>query len=61
MSEDERRLSKGDVEAIAEELISELMRRFYADLGKGLWQAARGIIVAGLIIVAAIGAKKGLL
>ena len=53
-----RTLSDSDVKAIVEELIKEMMSQFYADLGRGIWHAVRALVIAVLIVVATLGAKK---
>lgn len=53
---EERTLTEADVEAIASALEAKLVKKFYLDLGKGVWDVAWKVIVGGLIALAAYGA-----
>lgn len=53
-----RLMTDEDVKAVVDELESRLERRFYQNLGKGLWSAAwRGFMIIVFVLVA-IGAAK---
>lgn len=47
----ERNLTESDVDAI----LDAFEKRFYSNLGKGVWSAAWKVIVVGLIGLAAYG------
>jgi len=54
----ERRLSDDDVKAIVDELEGRLTKRFYLNLGRGVWGLAwRGILVV-VVLLAVYGAAQ---
>jgi hypothetical protein len=54
-----RTISDEDAEAIAAALEDRLMKKFYADLGKGVWGMVWKVIVGGIVAVAAYGYFQG--
>lgn len=54
----DRNLTDADVEAISASIERRLVRKFYLDLGKGVWSFVWKSFVAGLILVAVYGAAK---
>lgn len=60
MEEDKRprHLTDADVEAIVSTLQVRVVKRFYTDLGRGVWGLAWRGIVLGLVAIAAYGAWK---
>lgn len=52
----ERTLSDADVEAIANALEERIVKKFYLDLGKGVFDVVWKVLVGGLIMIAAYGA-----
>ena len=56
----ERTLTNADVQAIANAIWRKGRDEFYNDLGKGVWSAAKAVIVAALIALAAYGSWKGM-
>lgn len=56
----ERTLTDADAEAIAAALERRVTKRFYEDLGRGLWAWVWRGVVAGLIGFAAYSGMKGL-
>lgn len=55
-----RTISDADVEAIATVLADTLQKRFYEDLGKGVWSWVWKALIAVLLAVAAYGGVKGI-
>lgn len=55
-----RSLTDADAEAIAMALERRVRRRFYEDLGKGLWSWVWKVLLGSLIAIAAYGGLKGL-
>lgn len=54
----DRRLSDEDIQAICDELEGRIVKRFYLNLGKGVWGMAWRVILAGAILLAGYGALK---
>ena len=54
-----RNLTDSDVEAIVDALEERITKKFYTDLGKGVWASVWRAIVTVALIVAAYGASKG--
>lgn len=59
MDEEKRTLTDDDVKALVDELERRFERRFYLNLGRGVWGIAWKIIVSCIILIAAWGAFKG--
>lgn len=59
MDEDKRNLSDEDVEALAEAMERRLVRRFYLNLGAGVWGMAWRVICGVIVLIALWGAYKG--
>lgn len=57
--EDKRILTDGDVKALVDELERRFERRFYLNLGKGVWGVTWRIIVFVVLMIAAYGSYKG--
>lgn len=55
-----RLLTDSDIEAIADVLEERLVKRFYLNLGQGVWGLAKKGIVAALLILAAYGSVSHL-
>lgn len=55
-----RTLTDGDVRALADELEGRLVRRFYINVGKGVWALVWKAIIGAIVIVSAYGALKGM-
>lgn len=55
----ERTITDDDVEAIAAALESRLAKKFYYDLGKGVWGIVWKALVGVVLAIAAYGAVKG--
>lgn len=58
-NEDKRTLSDGDVKALVDELERRFERRFYLNLGRGVWGIAWRVIIVIVIMIAAYGSYKG--
>jgi hypothetical protein len=54
-----RLLSDADIQALADELEDRLVRRFYLNLGRGLWGVLWRLAVTALLGLAAYGAVHG--
>lgn len=54
-----RNLTDGDVEAIVDALEERITKKFYTDLGKGVWAAVWRTLLTAALIVAAYGATRG--
>lgn len=54
-----RALTDEDVQALADEFEERLARRFYLNLGRGVWGMVWKAILVGLLIVASYGYVKG--
>lgn len=59
MDKDKRLLTDADADAVAAALEARLAKRFYLNLGKGVWALAWKGLIALLVLVAAYGAVKG--
>lgn len=57
--EDKRNLTDADIRALVDELENRFEKRFYLNLGKGIWSIAWKVVVAGVLILAAVGSFKG--
>ncbi len=57
---EERRLSDADVIALADEMERRIVRRFYGNLGRGIWSLVWRIIVWAIVGIAAYGIAKGM-
>jgi len=57
--DEERKLSDEDVKALVDELERRFERRFFLNLGRGVWGFAWKIIVLCIMLIAAWGAFKG--
>lgn len=53
---EERKLTDADVKALADELESRMVQRFYLNLGHGVWEVAWKVLVLGAVGLAAYGA-----
>ena len=53
---DERSITDADAEAIATALEAKMVKRFYLDLGKGVWDLAWKAICASAVALAIYGA-----
>lgn len=56
--EELRTLTPADVEAIAQALESRLVKRFYLNLGKGVFGLFWKACIAAIVVVSAYGALK---
>lgn len=56
---EKRNLTEQDVQAIVDELESRLEKRFFLNLGRGVWSIAWKVAITGVIILSAIGSLKG--
>lgn len=54
-----RNLTDADIDALAAKLEDRLARRFYLNLGEGVWSMVWKVILTGAVILAAYGATKG--
>lgn len=54
-SNEHRTLTDADIDAILE----AAERKFYTNLGKGFWKVIWGVILLGLVGVAAVGYHRG--
>lgn len=54
-----RNLTDADIDALAAKLEDRLARRFYLNLGEGVWGMAWKVIVTGLVLLAVYGAARG--
>jgi hypothetical protein len=54
-----RALTDEDVQALADEFEERLARRFYLNIGRGVWGLAWKAILVGLLFVASYGYFKG--
>lgn len=52
-----RTLTDADVEALTRAIEQRLVKKFYQDLGKGLWGAVWKVLLGALIVIAANGAN----
>ncbi|UOF78132.1 hypothetical protein [Caudoviricetes sp.] len=57
--EEDRSLTDEDIKALVDELENRLQKRFYLNLGKGLWSIMWRFIILGMVVIAAIGSYKG--
>lgn len=55
----ERTLTDADVEAIVTKILQRWVESFYKDLGKGIWERAKQVLMLGIVALAAYGAMKG--
>lgn len=55
-----RNLTDKDVEAIVDALEERITKKFYTDLGKGVWATVWRLLVALALFLAAYGANKGI-
>lgn len=53
-----RNLTDADIDALATRLEDVMVRRFYLNLGRGLWSLVWKAVVFGLVTLAAYGAYK---
>lgn len=53
--DEDRKLTDGDIRALA----SELKKQFYSNLGEGVWSMAWKAIVLAIVAVVAYGSLKG--
>ncbi|MCG2585522.1 hypothetical protein [Massilia sp. TS11] len=60
MPEETRNLTDADVKAIADEMETRMVNRFYNDLGRGVWGMVWKAIIVALIGLAALGSVKGI-
>ena len=56
-NESDRLLSDKDVDAIVEQLEERMTKRFYENLGRGLWGLLLAGLAAALLFIAAWGAR----
>jgi hypothetical protein len=54
----ERALTEADIKALADELEDRLVRRFYTNLGRGLWGLIWRAFMLGMLGLAACGGMK---
>lgn len=54
-----RNLTDADIDALAAKLEDRLARRFYLNLGEGVWGMVWKVILTGLVFLAAYGATRG--
>ena len=52
-------LSDGDVKAIVDELECRLTKRFYFNIGQGIWALAWRAIIVMIVALSAYGALRG--
>jgi hypothetical protein len=57
-AERERALTDADIKALADELEDRLVRRFYLNLGRGVWGLIWRAVMVGLLGLAAWGGLK---
>jgi len=55
-----RNLTEADVNAIVDALEERISKKFYLDIGQGVWSMAWKTIIVLIIGIAAYGATKGL-
>lgn len=55
-----RILTDDDIEALASVLEDRLVKRFYVNLGQGVWGLAKKGIVAAILVLAAYGSVSHL-
>ena len=58
--ESKRNLTEADVEAIVDALEERLTKKFYSDVGKGVWDMVWKTVIVGVVAVAAYGASRGI-
>ncbi len=58
MEEEKRNLTDADVKALADELESRMVNRFYGNLGRGVWGLAWKAMVLAAVGLAAYGAAR---
>lgn len=51
----DRKLSDDDIQAIVDELETRLEKRFYQNLGRGLWAAVKRALIVVLIALVMLG------
>lgn len=54
-----RNLTDADIDALTKRLEDAMVRRFYLNLGEGLWALVWKVFVLGAVALAAYGAYKG--
>lgn len=55
----ERKLNDEDVKALVDEIESRFEKRFYLNIGHGVWSIAWRLAIACVLFVAAYGSYKG--
>lgn len=58
MEEEKRNLTDADVKALADEMESRMVNRFYGNLGRGVWGLAWKAMVLTAVGLAAYGAVR---
>jgi len=58
--EPKRNLTEADVAAIVDALEDRLTKKFYSDVGKGVWDMVWKTVIVGVVAVAAYGASRGI-
>ena len=59
MSQETRKMTDDDIKALADELEGRLVKRFYFNIGRGVWGVIWRALIGLIVLIAAYGSVKG--